>query len=213
MRKSMFAACATAALAVLAAGSVVAQQAPQRGLRADADADGRISRAEFIDARLARLTAMDANRDGSVSAEERRTAMQARRAERAVAWFDALDKDGNGAISREEFTAPREQRAERAEGAMRGERMGQHGSRHGPRGGRHAGFREGRGGEARGPVAIADVQTRLATRFDRIDANRDGYITAEERTAARQAERTERREHRMSRRGAAPASPSTPASE
>lgn len=198
MKKITLAACATAALAVLAAGSVAAQQGPQRGLRADADRDGRISRAEFIDSRLARLTALDADRDGSVSAEERRVGMQARRAERAAARFDALDKDRNGSISREEFTAPREQRADGADRAVRGDRMGRHG---------------GRRGEARAAMSIADVQARLTAQFDRMDADRDGVITAEERTAARQAERTESREHRMSRRGAAPASPSTPASE
>ena len=187
-----------AVLAVLAAGSVAAQEGPARGLRADADRDGRISRAEFVDSRIARLTALDADRDGRVSAEERRAGMQARRAERAAARFDALDKDRNGSISREEFTAPREQRADRADRAIRGDRMGRHG---------------GRRGEARAAMTIADVQTRMAAQFDRMDANRDGFITAEERTAARQAARSERREHRMNRRGAAPASPSAPTSE
>ena len=68
-------------------------------------------------------------------------------------------------------------------------------------------------------VSIADVQTRLTTQFDRVDTNRDGFITTEERTAARQAmreHRGERRAERMAHRAArhAPAqSPSAPASE
>ena len=212
-----------AVLAVMTAGTALAQQAPNRSARGDADNDGRVSRAEFVDARVARLTAIDTNRDGTISAEERRAAFATQRSERASARFAALDKDGNGALSREEFSAPREARADR------GERDGRHGMR-GPRGGRggdhagHGGHRGGhRGGpgggergEARGPLAIADVQARLTARFDRIDANSDGYITADERSAARAAareQRGERRAERMAQRAARQASPSASASE
>ncbi|HEY0103433.1 MAG TPA: hypothetical protein VGB60_08195, partial [Brevundimonas sp.] len=62
-----------AAMAVLAAGAAAAQQAPAaRGLRADTDGDRRISQSEFVARRVDRLTAADANRDGSVTADERR---------------------------------------------------------------------------------------------------------------------------------------------
>ncbi len=168
-----------------------------------------------MDSRVSRLAAIDANRDGSISAEERQSGIDTRRNQRASARFEALDKDGNGSVSREEFTAAREMRGDRAERGGRHMRQGGH--RGGPRG--HWG--PGRGGqpgewgtnaEARGPLTIAAVQTRLTTQFDRVDANRDGYITAEERTAARQAMRGQRGE-RMGRRMAAPASPSAPASE
>lgn len=220
MTKSILAA-GVAALAVLTAGAAIAQQqVPQpgqhRAARGDADNDGRISRAEFVDARVARLTALDANRDGQISAEERQAAGQARHAERAETRFARLDKDGNGSISREEFAAPREPRADRGERMGRGERAGRHERR-----GHRAGFRNGRGhggewgprAEARGPLTIADVQTRLTTRFDRIDTNRDGFLSAEERTAARQSMRAERQERRAARQAPAPASPSTSASE
>lgn len=209
MRKSILAA-GVAALAVLTTGAAIAQQqAPQpgqhRAARGDTDGDGRVSRAEFVDARVARLTAIDANRDGSITAEERQSGIDTRRNQRASHRFETLDKDGNGSISREEFTAQREARADRGERAGRHERRGH-----------RAGFRGGRGhgewgprGEARGPLTIANVQTRLTTQFDRVDTNRDGFITAEERTAARQAMRTERQERRAARQ----ASPSTAASE
>ena len=216
MKKSTLAAGAAAVLAVLTAGAAMAQQAPVRGNRGDADGDGRISRAEFVDARVSRLTAIDANRDGSISAEERQSGIDTRRNQRASARFEALDKDGNGSVSREEFAAAREMRGDRAErGGRHGMRQGGH--RGGPRGhwGRGRGGHPGEWGpqaEARGPLTIADVQTQLTTQFDRVDANRDGFITAEERIAARQAMRGQRGE-RMGRRMAAPASPSAPASE
>lgn len=65
-------------------------------------------------------------------------------------------------------------------------------------------------------MTIADVQARLTTRFDSLDTNRDGYITAEERSAAREAargERQERRGERNGRRAPVQPSPSAPASE
>lgn len=217
MKKSILTAGAVITLALMTAGAVLAQTAdrPGRGLRADADGDGRISRAEFVEGRIAHLTAIDANRDGSVSAEERQSGVDTRRNQRASARFEALDKDGNGAISREEFTTAREGRGDRAErGGRQGMRQGGH--RGGPRGGRGHGGEWGPNAEARGPQSIAEVQTRLTSQFDRIDANRDGYITAEERTAARQSmreDRRERRAERMARRAAGQPSPSTPASE
>ncbi len=212
MKKSTLAAGAAAVLAVLTAGGAIAQQSPNRAARGDTDGDGRISRAEFVDGRLARLTAIDANRDGSISAEERRSGFDTRRNQRASARFEALDKDGNGSVSREEFTA-REPRGDRAENAGRGGRhgMGRGGHRGGGRG--HGGGEWGQGAETRGPLAIADVQTRLTTQFDRVDANRDGFITAEERTAARQTMRAQRGERRAERMARRQASPSAPASE
>lgn len=218
MKTSILTAGAAIALALVTAGAATAQTADRPG-RGDADGDGRVSRAEFVDGRIAHLTAIDANRDGSISAEERQSGVDTRRNQRASARFEALDKDGNGAISREEFTTAREGRGDRME------RGGRHGMRQqghrGPRGGWGRGGR-GHGGEwgpnaeARGPLNIAEVQTRLTTQFDRVDADRDGYITAEERTAARQAgreQRQERRAERMARRAAAQPSPSAPASE
>lgn len=203
MKKTILAA-GVAALAVLTAGSALAQQAP-RGARADGD--GRVSRAEFVDGRLARLTAIDANRDGSISAEERQSGIDTRRNQRVSARFEALDKDGNGSVSREEFTAAREMRGDRAEHAGRG---GRHGM---GRGGHRRGGEWGQGAQARGPLAIAEVRTRLTTQFDRVDTNHDGFITAEERTAARQAMREHRGERRAERMARRQASPSAPASE
>ena len=211
MRKSTLAAGAAVVLAALTAGVALAQQAPTRAARGDTDGDGRISRAEFVDGRVARLTAVDANRDGSVSAEERQSGIDTRRNQRVSARFETLDKNGDGSLSREEFTA-REPRGDRAQHAGRGGRdgMGRGGHRGGGRG--HGGER-GQGAEARGPLVIADVSARMATQFDRMDANRDGFITADERTAARQSMRDQRGERRAERMAHRQASPSAPASE
>lgn len=211
MRKSTLAAGAAVVLAALTAGVALAQQAPTRAARGDMDGDGRISRAEFVDGRVARLTAVDANRDGSVSAEERQSGIDTRRNQRVSARFETLDKNGDGSLSREEFTA-REPRGDRAQHAGRGGRdgMGRGGHRGGGRG--HGGER-GQGAEARGPLVIADVSARMTTQFDRLDANRDGFITADEQTAARQSMRDQRGERRAERMARRQASPSAAASE
>ncbi len=202
MRNTLFVG-GLAALTLVAAGGVaVAQQATEQTGRhapahADTDGDGRISQSEFVGRRVQRLTQADADRDGSVTSEEMRVAMQARRAQHATARFDRIDANKDGAISRAEFDAG-------AGGRMRhgGDPMRRH----------------GRGGAAdarptRGPVAIADVQARATQAFDRMDGDHDGFITTDERQTARQAMRVRMSERRAAHRGERQASPSAPASE
>ncbi|CAN7400485.1 EF-hand domain-containing protein [Brevundimonas sp. LjRoot202] len=194
-----------AALALTAAvgGVAVAQQTPEhphaRGMRADADGDHRLSQAEFVGRRVTRLTAADADRDGSVTADERRAAAETRRAGRADSRFDRLDADDDGVISKAEFDSRRDARA------------GQ-----GPRAARaHRGRRAERM-ETRGPVVIAEAQARAETAFVRLDADHDGYVTVAERRTARADRREHRLERRAERRGARQAeqaSPPAPASE
>lgn len=210
MRKTFIggvAAVALAAVAGVASAQAPAQNPAQqpgaervRPMRGDADNDGRISQAEFVNGRLARLTAADANGDGSVTRAEMRRAMQARRAERADKRFARLDEDGNGAITRAEFDAARSERGPRRERAHDG--------------GRHHVMRVAHRGQRaeRGPVIIADMRTKLTERFARLDANSDGFVAADEQRAARQAHREQRRERREARRMQQPAS-AAPASE
>lgn len=170
------------------AGGVMAQQAQaNRPARAQAE----MTQAAFVDARVARLTAADANNDGTVTAEEHQAAHQAKRAERSDARFSRMDTNGDGSISRAEFDAPREARAERA--GMRG-----------PRGGR-GGDRAARMAD-RGPVVIAEARTKAEQAFARMDADGNGVVTA----AERQTVRGERRA-RMSERRAERAAPPAPA--
>ncbi|CAN5204121.1 hypothetical protein BH10PSE2_BH10PSE2_25330 [soil metagenome] len=213
---------AALALAAIVGGSAMAQQVgperqtPGRFAPADTDRDGRVSQAEFVQGRVARLTALDTNHDGSVSIEEMRAGRQAHRSERAEARFDRIDTDKNGQVSRAEFDAARGARMERPRGEGMG-RMGQggRGGEMGSRWGRHG----GRGGmghgpaermAAHGPLVIADMQTRLTETFGKLDANHDGYVTPEERRAGMEAMRGQRREAWAARRQS---SPSAPASE
>lgn len=203
-----------AALTLTVAGGVaVAQQTPDRpahALRADTDGDSRLSQAEFVGRRVQRLTALDADRDGSVTGEERRAAMQARMAGRADARFDRLDADDDGSVSRAEFDAARSARHEA--GAGHGPRP-MH-ARRGPAAGPRAMARRQHAGA---PVVIADVQARAEQAFTRLDADHDGFVTAAEGRAGRQAMREHRRERMVERRAARQAqrqaSPQAPASE
>jgi hypothetical protein len=199
------------AVLTLAAGGVAfAQQAPGGAMRADADGDRRLSQAEFVDRRVQPLAAADANADGSVTREERQAARQARLAARADARFERMDGDDDGAISRAEFDAARE--AGREARAERGGRP----MRAGHRGPGRGGPGMARGGD-HGPVVIAEVQGRAAQTFTRLDTDNDGFVTAPEGRAGRQAMREQRRERMLERRAArqaqTQASPQSPASE
>ena len=186
-----------------AAGAATAQVPPAPAERAPAphharaDPNRQITRAEFVDARIARLTALDTNRDGVVSPEERAAAMQARRAERAGDRFAKLDANGDGSISRTEFDAGHAARPDRG---PRAERAGHREDR---RGGAHHAMR-GQGRE-RGPVVIAEASAKLGERFDKMDADRDGVISADERRAAMSAQREQRQERRAARQAQRPA--------
>ncbi|WEK45291.1 MAG: EF-hand domain-containing protein [Candidatus Andeanibacterium colombiense] len=57
---------------------------PDMLAKADSNKDGALSRAEFEASTLARFDATDANHDGTVTPDERRAAMEERRAERAA---------------------------------------------------------------------------------------------------------------------------------
>ncbi len=72
-----------------------------RLMRADANNDGAITRAEANEARAAMFNRLDQNGDGSISAEERQRL--SRFAGRAVERLAEADSNNDGAISRAEF--------------------------------------------------------------------------------------------------------------
>ena len=114
---------------------------------------------------------MDANKDGRVDAADR--------AARQAAMFDRIDADKNGQISREEFTAHHAAMGQRREG----HRMGRHNGRHG---GQHAMMGPD------GTATRAEFTAAALARFDRMDADKNGTVTVEERRAARESMRQQR---------------------
>lgn len=208
MKKFAFAGVAVAALAL--AIPALAQQGPERGAMAQP-----MSRAAVQANVQARFARSDADRDGYVtqaeaqaSRQDMRAQRQAHRAERRGEMFARLDANGDNSISRAEFDARggaktgdraerRGARAERRADRMerRGERRGQRGAMMGRMGAR--GF-QAMDMDKDGRVSIADATAHALARFDRIDANRDGMISADERQAARAAMRGQRQQRRGS---------------
>lgn len=153
-----------------------------------------------------RFARMDVNRDGFVAGDEvrslrgqrgalgerrgrggNRMAQNGGRVANPGAAFDRLDANRDNMISREEFSRARELRGDRrAERKMH--RMGGKGA------GRMMRLadldRDGR-------VSLQEATTSALQRFDRVDANRDGRITPEERRQQRQM----RQQMRMNRAG------------
>lgn len=147
---------------------------------------------------------MDTNRDGFVTADEMqamRAQHQGMRGERGnrqamrdpATMFDRLDANRDGMISRDEFGKAREIRMERkvvrngAPGAPGAAIDGQR-KMHRMGGGRGMG-----GGMMRmadldkdGRVSLQEATTSALQRFDRVDTNRDGRITPEERRQNRE---------------------------
>ncbi|HEV2043381.1 MAG TPA: EF-hand domain-containing protein [Sphingomicrobium sp.] len=148
---------------------------------------------------------MDTNRDGFVAADE----MQSMRGQHKMGErrgrggrdrmamadpskaFDRLDANRDGSISRDEFGKAREMRIERR--AMRNAAPGapgaaMHGEHHGMRKMHRMG-----GGMMKmadldrdGRVSLQEATNHALQRFDRIDANRDGRITPDERRQNRE---------------------------
>lgn len=158
---------------------------------ADTNNDGRISKAEFVNAANIRFSESDKNGDNFVSKEERDAHREFRSSERDDARFDRIDQNGDGVITREEFDAhtdmrhahresrrdinkdgqvDRQDRVERRE-KMR-ERMKERMDR--PRGERHARFSPDTDGD--GFVSRAEHDVAVEKMFDRLDVNGDGYL-------------------------------------
>ena len=157
---------------------------------ADRNADGMLSRGEA--AGLPRIfrnfDAIDANKDGLVTFEELRAFHQAHhRGHGKHAGLKALDKDGDGRISREEAAgAPRlTQSFDRidanGDGFLTRDELRA----------AHAAMRRAHwariDSDGDGRISRAEAQAgapRLAQNFDAIDADHDGFVTRDELRAA-----------------------------
>lgn len=155
-------------------GRLSAEERPKHGMRhkrgghggwmqrADADKDGRISRAEAqaMQSKAGdRFNKMDFNKDGYID----RSDMQARMAQKRAAFFAAADSNRDGRVSRDEFVVEQS-----ARNAARREQWAKRASANG----RQAAAR-------RAPSLEQQIQ-RATAQFDRMDANKDGALTRAE---------------------------------
>lgn len=179
MRKHTLIAATVAAL--LAGTALVHAQTPAkpgadgpRGMQAaDANKDGRISRAEHASHTSERFTRMDVNKDGFIDQADHQQRMQQRHAER----FDALDGNKDGRLTRAEFEAAHAKRmAENV--ARRAER-------------------EAAGRPVRAMPTAEERQKRHDAMFAQLDGNSDGTVTRAEFDAAK----TKMQSQRHGRRG------------
>lgn len=144
----------------LFATATLAEMMPFHGrpavIEADADGDGKVSKAEFETWRAARATALDGNKDGLISAEElaaaRVKAAEAGAKAFAEAMIARLDSDKDAKLSAAELAAgpmPGFERMDRnGDGVLDEAELTRHEGRHGGKhGGKHGGGKHHRGGD------------------------------------------------------------------
>lgn len=146
-----------------AAGAVAPASPTAKGI----DRASAMSRADLQATLERRFDAADSNHDGTLTPDERTAQMQARRAAGRERLFARLDADRNGAISKEEFNAAQQGRFHR--------------------GRKGAEMRRPSAAGADKPITRADFVKGGLARFDRLDTDHDGRISAVERDAARKA--------------------------
>jgi hypothetical protein len=177
---------------LLAATTVGAQVAPYAPT---APRDGVQTRAEVVERARTMFTRVDANRDGFITQVEgqavrgqvrarvqqgrgARSADPARRAE----LFGRLDTNRDNMISRDEWDRHEarqgERRVNRQGGGQRGERLAMRG---------RVGGAMLRAADANRDqrISLAEAEAAALQRFDRVDLNRDGRVTQDERQQAR----------------------------
>ncbi|WP_173655786.1 EF-hand domain-containing protein [Sphingomonas turrisvirgatae] len=195
---------ATAIGALATAGTAVGMQAqPAPAAKAPLTKTDMLARAD------ARFTALDTNKDGQLSAQERQAGMERARAARAERrggerpergpgagrraggaerMLARIDTNGDGLISRAENRAAAEARFDRMDADKDGR------IERGERRGKHMGMRGhgGRGGMMRmadtngdGAISRAEFDAASAKRFAKLDTNKDGKLDAADRPQRR----------------------------
>lgn len=186
---------------MMAATAAAAQVAPAAPV---APRDGVQTRAEVVERARTMFGRVDANRDGFITQEEGR-ALAARagaagtRGQRIVRnadparraqMFDRLDTNRDNMISRDEWA-----RADAALGERRvrmDERAGGRGERMAMRGRLGGAMLRAADTNNDGRISLTEAEAAALQRFDRVDVNRDGRITRDERQQLRQQWRQQR---------------------
>ena len=201
----------TLAAALLFAGTAWAQDGRAQS-RVDRDGDRRVSLAEMQTRAAERFARMDVDRDGRLTREERRAGREAMRAERAAlrqsrsgerggrraAMLARLDANRDGQLSLAEAPPRLAQRFAQLDADRNGRlttaelQAGRSQAR---------GHGRGRDGQGRGldrvrpdangdgVITLAETQARVSALFAKVDADRDGFLTRDERRARRQERR------------------------
>lgn len=157
----------------------------------DTNKNGTIEKDELVGEALVRFDEADTNGNGTIDEDERperegRRMGGKRRGDHGPvtrddletmlsARFDKLDTDGNGSLTQEEFKAAREGR--RGGGRFGGGRM----KGEGPHPDLSAIDTDGDG-----RISKAEHEASVVARFEKLDADKDGVVTDEERRAAYQ---------------------------
>lgn len=155
--------------------------------RLDTNKDGKITKAEYDASRAAEFKAADKNGDGFVGKEEFAAYGDQRRGDFVDRMFARLDKNGDGKITAGELQGARGDRAKRGD---RGDRRGRD-ERAGraDRAGRDRGINFERADAAKKGFLTQEDLTKLRSarfeaalkkRFEGLDTNRDGKLTADE---------------------------------
>jgi Ca2+-binding EF-hand superfamily protein len=77
----------------------------------DTDKDGEVSQEEVLAAKRAEMAKYDGNRNGTLNLAEFEDLWMAEQRKYMVDQFQALDEDGNGKVTRDEFLAPAKRQA------------------------------------------------------------------------------------------------------
>ena len=162
--------------------------APPETMMADANSDGQVSYAEFSAQRDLNFSIADENSDGKISKTERETQKQVRKQMHADKRFGRLDVNDDGSISRSEFDAAGMQREARKQERRQKMRDG-HG---GKRGERMAG-RNNPDTNGDGFIDRAEFDAKSKAKFERMDADNNGFVTQEEHKAGKRQMRHGRR--------------------
>jgi Ca2+-binding EF-hand superfamily protein len=160
------------ALSLAALGTAgVALAEHHAGPGPDPMGDKTMTRAEMQQHSAQMFERMDVNKDGRIDAADREA--------RKGAMFDRKDADKDGKLSREELAAGHKD-GHRAEGGAGHDRMGKRGE-HGGMGKMMLRRADANNDQV---VTREEFTAAAASHFDKIDANKDGSVSPEERKAA-----------------------------